>query len=409
MTESPVTIDDIRAAARLLDGKILRTPTVHAPALSEMSGADVYLKLENLQRTGSFKVRGSFVRLAALNDTERAAGVVAASAGNHAQGVGYHARSLGIPATIYMPAHTPFTKVARTEALGATVVLDGDTVAESRQIAVAAAEAEGKTFIHPYDDPRVIAGQGTATLEALDDIDDVDAILVAVGGGGFAAGTCIAAAAMSPATEVVGIQADAYPSMYQAFRGESPHGSGATIADGIAVKEPGALTTPILRDHLKDIEVVTEHEIERAVQLFVEAQRLVVEGAGAVPLALLLQQKERFKGKRVVLMVCGGNIDSRLLSSVLMRGLVHDGRLAKLRISLTDRPGALAEVAGIIGAEGGNIVDVLHQRLFRDVPVKEADVDIAIETIDANHVRAVMDALDGAGYPTRLLSDTSLT
>ena len=409
MEDIVVTIEDIRTAADLLNGQILRTPTIHAPALSDLSGADVYLKLENLQRTGSFKVRGSYVRMAALSEAERAAGVVAASAGNHAQGVGYHARNLGIPATIYMPAHTPFTKVARTEALGATVVLDGDTVAESRQIAVEAAENEGKTFIHPYDDPRVIAGQGTATLEVLTDVDDVDAILVAIGGGGFAAGTCIAAAACSPKTEVVGIQADAYPSMHQAFRGESPHGSGATIADGIAVKEPGSLTTPILRSHLQDIAVVTEHEIERAVQVFVEAQRLVVEGAGAVPLALLMQQKDRFRGKRVVLMVCGGNIDSRLLSSVLMRGLVHEGRLAKLRISLTDRPGALAEVAGIIGAEGGNIVDVLHQRLFRDVPVKEADVDIAIETIDSNHVRAVMFALDEAGFPTRLLSDTSLT
>ncbi len=409
MTDRSVTIDDIRAAAETLAGHVLRTPTVYSPALSEMTGAEVFLKLENQQLTGSFKVRGAFVRMAALSDAERAAGVVAASAGNHAQGVGYHARTLGIPATIFMPAHTPFTKVARTEALGATVVLEGDTVAESRLAAVAAAGSEGKTFIHPYDDPRVIAGQGTATLEVLEDVEDIDAILVAVGGGGFAAGTCIAAAALSPKTQVVGIQADAYPAMHQAFHGESPHGQGATIAEGIAVKEPGQLTTPILKDHMDDIDVVTELEIERAVQVFVEVQRLVVEGAGAVPLALLMQQKQRFAGQRVVLMVCGGNIDSRLLSSVLMRGLVHEGRLAKLRISLTDRPGALAEVAGIIGAEGGNIVDVLHQRLFRDVPVKEADVDIAIETIDANHVRAIMFALDEAGFPNRLLSDTSLT
>ena len=403
-----VTIDDIRAAAEVLEGHVLRTPSIAAPALSKLSGAEVYLKLENQQVTGSFKTRGSLVRMAALSDAERKMGVVAASAGNHAQGVGYHAERLGIPATIYMPANTPFTKVARTEALGAEVVLEGETVAESRIAAVEAAAKSGQAFIHPYDDPRVIAGQGTATLEFLEDVPDFDVVITPIGGGGLAAGCCIAAAAHGKKPEVVGVQADACPSMKQAFAGEPPHGRGATIADGIAVKEPGQLTTPILKEHLSAIEIMTEAEIEHAVQVFVDAQRLIVEGSGAVPLAALLAMPERFKGRKVGLLVSGGNIDSRLLSSVLMRGLVREGRLAKLRISLIDMPGALATVAGIIGSNGGNIVDVLHQRMFRDVPVKEADVDIAIETIDADHVREIMAALEAKGFGTRLLSDMSL-
>lgn len=400
-----IDINDINKARELLAGQVLHTPTILSPALSNLTGAEVYLKLENQQVTGSFKVRGSYVRMSSLSEAERGAGVIAASAGNHAQGVGYHAQRLGIPAAIYMPANTPFTKVARTEALGATVILEGESVAESRILAMQAAEAEGKVFIHPYDDPHVIAGQGTATAELLEDVPDLDVIVVPIGGGGLAAGCCIAAAAHNPALEVVGAQADAYPSMYQAFKGEPPHGRGATIADGIAVKEPGEITTPILKAHMNGVAVVTEADIERAVQVFVDVQRLIVEGSGAVPLALMLAERERFKGRKVGLMVSGGNIDSRLLSSVLMRGLVRDGRLAKLRISLIDMPGALAAVAGIIGDKGGNIVDVLHQRMFRDVPVKEADVDIAIETIDADHVREIMAALEAAGFGTRLLSD----
>jgi threonine dehydratase len=400
-----VGFDDIKNAVGILDGQVVRTPCVPSPALSKLTGADVYLKLENQQVTGSFKSRGSLVRMNDLTEGERAAGVIAASAGNHAQGVGYHAQRLGIPATIYMPAHTPFTKVARTEALGAEVVLEGETVAESRVLASAEAEKSGRVFVHPYDDPRVIAGQGTVALEMLEDVSGLDTVIVPIGGGGLAAGCCIAADGYDSKVEVVGAQADAYPSMHQAFRGQPPHGSGATIADGIAVKEPGELTTRILKEHMKDVVVVTESGIEHAVQLFVEAQRLIAEGSGAVPLAAMLAEPERYKGRMVGLVVSGGNIDSRLLSSVLMRGLVRDGRLAKLRISLIDMPGALATVAGIIGGKGGNIVDVLHQRLFRDVPVKEADVDIAIETIDADHVREIMAALDAAGFETRLLSD----
>lgn len=403
-----VSIKDIQSAAQMLSGHVLRTPTIKAPGLSKLTGADVYLKLENQQVTGSFKTRGSFVRMAALTEAERKAGVVAASAGNHAQGVGYHAERMGIPAIIYMPAHTPFTKVARTEALGAKVILEGESVAESRILAMKAAKADGKVFIHPYDDPRVIAGQGTATLEMLEDAPELDAIIVPIGGGGLAAGCCIAAHAHNPKLEIIGVQADAYPSMYQAFRNEPPHGKGATIADGIAVKEPGELTTPILKAHMAGVDVVREADIERAVQIFIDVQRLIVEGSGSVPLALLMEQSDRFKGRKVGLIVSGGNIDSRLLSSVLMRGLVREGRLAKLRISLIDVPGALASVAGIIGTKGGNIIDVLHQRMFRDVPIKETEVDIAIETLDSNHVMEIIAALEAKGFGTRLLSDMSL-
>lgn len=403
-----VTIDDIKRARETLSGHVLQTPSIASPALSKLTGADVYLKLENQQVTGSFKTRGSLVRMSVLDEGERSAGVVAASAGNHAQGVAYHADKLGIPATIYMPSNTPFTKVARTEALGANVILEGDGVAECRVLAMQAAEAEGKVFIHPYDDPHVIAGQGTAAVEFLEDVPELDFMIVPIGGGGLAAGCCIAAAAHTSNVKVVGVQADAYPSMHQAFNGQPPQGKGATIADGIAVKEPGELTTPILQSHMNDIEVVREAEIERAVQVFVDVQRLIVEGSGAVPLAHLMSDTDRYKGRKVGLVISGGNIDSRLLSSVLMRGLVRDGRLAKLRISLIDMPGALAAVAGIIGDKGGNIVDVLHQRMFRDVPVKEADVDIAVETIDADHVREIMSALEAKGFGTRLLSDMSL-
>ncbi len=408
MSLSTPTVDDIRAAADMLAGRIVRTPTVRSPSLSELSGADVYLKLENLQVTGSFKVRGSYVRMQAMSEAERKNGVVAASAGNHAQGVAFHAAGLGIPATIYMPVTTPFTKVQRTEDLGAHVVLEGETVAESRIAAAAFAEAEGRVFIHPYDDPRVIAGQGTATLEMLADAPDLDAIIVPVGGGGLAAGCCIAAKAHDPKIEIVGVQAEAYPSMAQAFRGEPPSGKGVTIADGIAVKEPGELTTPILKKHMAGVTVVPENQIERCVQAFLELQRVVCEGSGAIPLGALMQEPDRFKGKRVGMIVSGGNIDSRILSSILMRGLVREGRMAKLRISLIDVPGTLSRISGIIGEKGGNIVEVYHQRLFRDVPVKEAEVDVVIETLDAEHVREIMQALEAAGFGVRLLGDTSL-
>jgi threonine dehydratase len=403
-----VTIDDIRAAAQQIAGEVLRTPAVRAPALSTASGAEVTVKLENLQYTGSFKPRGALVKLLSLDAAQRKAGVVAASAGNHAQGVAFHARRLGIPATIFMPLGTPFNKVARTEALGARVVLEGEGLSEAGSHARALAEAEGAAFVHPYDDERVIAGQGTVALELLADDPDLDALLVPIGGGGLIAGIAIAAKALKPGIEVVGVEAALYPSMSRALHGKEPLGGGPTIAEGIAVKVPGTRTLPVIRDLVADIILVDEPALENAVQMYLEAQRLVVEGAGAATLAALMAHKERFRGRKVGLIVSGGNIDSRLLASVLMRGLVREGRLVRLRIGITDQPGVLAKVAGLIGGCGGNIVEVYHQRLFYDVPVKQADVDVVIETLDVGHVRTIMDTLTGAGFPARLLSNVSV-
>ncbi len=404
-----VSIDDIRAAAERLEGKIVRTPTLRSSLLSDLCGANIVLKLENLQLTGSFKPRGAFIKLSGLSEKEMKSGVIAASAGNHAQGVAYHARQLGIPATIYMPEGTPFTKVGRTEALGAKVVLAGAGLSEARQAARSQGEEQGQVFVHPYDDEKIIAGQGTVGLELLSDAPDLDALVVPVGGG-LLAGSAVAAKALKPNLEIIGVEAELYPSMSQALAGgpPAPSGNKATLAEGIAVKEPGELTKPLIAELVSDIILVGEAALESAVQTYLEIQRLVTEGAGAASLAAVMENKDRFKGKTVGLMVSGGNIDSRLLSSVLMRGLVREGRLVRLRIEISDIPGALSKVSGMIGDSGGNIVEVFHQRLFYDIPVKQTEIDVVIETIDTSHVGEIIEALVSAGFPTRLLSATSL-
>ncbi len=404
-----VSIDDIRAAAERLEGKIVRTPTLRSSVLSDLCGANIVLKLENLQFTGSFKPRGAFIKLSGLSEKEMKSGVIAASAGNHAQGVAYHARQLGIPATIYMPEGTPFTKVGRTEALGAKVVLAGAGLSEARQAARSQGEEQGQVFVHPYDDEKIIAGQGTVGLELLSDAPDLDALVVPVGGG-LLAGSAVAAKALKPNLEIIGVEAELYPSMSQALAGgpPAPSGNKATLAEGIAVKEPGELTKPLIAELVSDIILVGEAALESAVQTYLEIQRLVTEGAGAASLAAVMENKDRFKGKTVGLMVSGGNIDSRLLSSVLMRGLVREGRLVRLRIEISDIPGALSKVSGMIGDSGGNIVEVFHQRLFYDIPVKQTEIDVVIETIDTSHVGEIIEALVSAGFPTRLLSATSL-
>jgi threonine dehydratase len=404
-----VSIDDIRAAAERLEGKIVRTPTLRSSVLSDLCGANIVLKLENLQLTGSFKPRGAFIKLSGLSEKEMKSGVIAASAGNHAQGVAYHARQLGIPATIYMPEGTPFTKVGRTEALGAKVVLAGAGLSEARQAARSQGEEQGQVFVHPYDDEKIIAGQGTVGLELLSDAPDLDALVVPVGGG-LLAGSAVAAKALKPNLEIIGVEAELYPSMSQALAGgpPAPSGNKATLAEGIAVKEPGELTKPLIAELVSDIILVGEAALESAVQTYLEIQRLVTEGAGAASLAAVMENKDRFKGKTVGLMVSGGNIDSRLLSSVLMRGLVREGRLVRLRIEISDIPGALSKVSGMIGDSGGNIVEVFHQRLFYDIPVKQTEIDVVIETIDTSHVGEIIEALVSAGFPTRLLSATSL-
>ena len=407
-----VTFEDIQDAARQLEGRVVRTPGLPSVVLSELAGADIVLKLENLQVTGSFKPRGAYIKLASLSAKDRKQGVIAASAGNHAQGVAYHAREMGIPATIYMPEATPFSKVGRTEALGAKVVLEGEGLAEAREAALRQGEAEGQPFIHPYDDEKIIAGQGTVGLELLTDYPDLDVLVVPIGGGGLIAGTALAAKALKPDIEVVGVEAALFPSMSQALRGAAPAaapGGGQTIADGIAVKVPGELTQPIIAEHVGDILLADETALERAVQTYLVEQRLVVEGSGAASLAAILENRDRFAGKKVGLVVSGGNIDSRLLSTILMRGLIREGRMVRLRVEITDAPGVLSKVSGLIGDCGGNIVEVYHQRLFYDLPVKQAEVDVVLETVDSAHVSEIIDKLENAGFRVRLLGGTSLT
>ncbi len=402
-----ISVADVRAAADRIAGHLTRTPCIAAPELSTAIGADIYLKLENLQRTGSFKSRGALVKLLSLDEAQRHAGVIAMSAGNHAQGVAHHARRLGIPATIVMPKATPFTKVERTQALGARVVLHGQSLTEASAHAHGLAQQHGLTFVHPYDDPEIIAGQGTVALEMLADQPDLDCLVVPVGGGGLIAGVAIAAKALKPDIEVIGVEAELYPSMLLALRGQAPRIAGATLAEGIAVKTPGTLTLPIVRDHVSDILLVAESAIEKAVQWLLEVQKVLVEGAGAAPLAALQADRARFAGRRVGLVISGGNIDSRLVASILMRGLIRAGRMARLRIELSDAPGALAKVAGLIGDTGGNIIEIHHQRLFSDIPVKFAEIDVLVETTGATHLALLIERLRAAGFATRQLGSSA--
>jgi threonine dehydratase len=406
MSDLPVTIADIRAAQAAIADAVAHTPTTRAAALSELAGCEVFLKLETLHPTGSFKERGALNKLLSLDAARRHAGVVAMSAGNHAQGVAYHARRLGIPATIVMPQGTPFTKIDRTEALGAKVMLKGAGLVEARQAADALAGERGLVPVHPYDDPAVIAGQGTIALEMLADRPDLDVLLVPVGGGGLISGIAVAAKALSPSIEILGVQSALYPSMYRVLRGEEPSLpiEATTLAEGIAVKEPGLLTRRIVAALVDAVRLVGERQLEAAIELMLERQRLVVEGAGASGVAALLAEGDRFRGRRVGIVVTGGNIDARLLASLMMRGLVRSGRLVRLRSELPDIPGALARVSGVVGGLGGNIVEVHHQRLFHDTSAKRAELDVVVETQNRRHVDTLIDALVAAGFPTRLLS-----
>ena len=402
-----VSASDIKAAAKEIEGEVMRTPLVAAPRLSEILGCELYLKLENQQYTGSFKDRGALNKLKSLTAEQAGYGVIAMSAGNHAQGVAHHARRLGIPATIVMPEFAPFTKVERTRELGARVVLLGDTLDASAVAAREIADQENLTFVHPYDDPKIVAGQGTIGFEMLEDQPELDTIVVPIGGGGVISGIAIAAKSVKPEIEMIGVEAELFPSMYQAVNELAPSAGGQTLADGIAVKNPGALTRPIIEELVADILLVDEALIETAVHVLVEQQKIVAEGAGAAGVAALMKEKERFAGRKVGVVICGGNIDVRLLSWVLTRGLVRDGRMVRLRIGIIDRPGVLANVARLIGETGGNIIEVYHQRLFYDVPAKQADVDAVIETRNAEHVHEIIAALEAGGFPTRVLSARS--
>ena len=393
-----VTLAEIEAARRTIAGHVLRTPILPAPPLSALTGADVFVKYENLQVTNSFKERGACVKLASLTAEERRRGVIAMSAGNHAQAVAYHARRLAIPATIVMPVTAPFVKIKATEALGATVILDGETVADAQARAEAIAQAQDLVWVHPYDDPHVIAGQGTIALEMLEEVPDLDTLVVPIGGGGLIAGCAIVARAKSPSITIVGAESALYPSVWNAIRGENKPCGGATLAEGIAVKNVGKLTLPIIRKLVSDIVLVDEQLIERAVNAFLTLQKTMAEGAGAAGLAAMLAKPDQFRGRKVGLILCGGNIDPRILASIMVRELERAERIVAFRLTIPDRPGILGQIATRLGEFGANILSVDHHRLFLDVPAKGAKLDVTIETRDAAHAAEIFQALAADGY-----------
>ncbi len=404
-----ITLEDVAAAAAVIRGRVLRTPTVPAPALSDLTGATILVKHENMQATGSFKERGALNRLSALTAGERRLGVVAMSAGNHAQAVAYHARRLGIPATIVMPVGTPLVKAENTRAHGAEVLLIGETLVESALHAAGIVRERGAILVHPYDDPRVMAGQGTVALEMLEDAPDLDDIVVPIGGGGLAAGIAVAAKALRPGIRIVGVEAALYPSFRNALGHEEAPIGGPTLAEGIAVKTVGALTLPIVRDLVDRVLCVDEPAIERAVACFAALSRTLAEGAGAAGLAAVLTHPELFRGRRVGLVLCGGNIDARLLAAVMVRELERDDRIASFRISTSDRPGLLGTVASRLGALGANILEVGHGRLYLDIPAKCVTVDVTIETRNAAHTAAVLAALAADGLAPRRIGPGGLS
>jgi threonine dehydratase len=404
-----ITLADIEAGRRTIAGQVLRTPMLAAPPLSALTGADVYVKYENLQVTNSFKERGACVKLASLDAAERRRGVIAMSAGNHAQAVAYHARRLSIPATIVMPVTTPFVKVKATEALGATVVLCGETIMEAQVRAQAIAAERNLVWVHPFDDPRIIAGQGTVAMEMLEDVPDLDVLIVPIGGGGLIAGNAIAARARRPGIEIIGVECALYPSMWNAIRGDNKPCGGATLAEGIAVGKAGALTLPIVRELVDDIILVDEPLIERAVNTFLTLQKTMAEGAGAAGLAAMLAAPGRFAGRKVGLILCGGNIDPRILASIMVRELEREDRIVSFRLTIPDRPGILGQIASRLGGFGANILGVDHHRLFLDVPAKGAKLDVTIETRDAAHAEQIFAALAADGFaPVRIESGVAL-
>jgi len=399
----PVTLADVEAARPLLAGAILHTPTLRAPRLSALTGADVWVKYENLQATGAFKERGALVKLSRLSPAEAASGVIAMSAGNHAQAVAYHGARLGISTTIVMPETTPQVKVAATAAFGAQVVLFGETVADAQEEAERIAKAEGRVFVHPYDDKDVIAGQGSIALELIADGPAFDAVVVPIGGGGMLAGMALAFAGLSPETEIVGVEAALYPAMWSALTGiERPCG-GPTLAEGIAVRNVGRMTAQIIRRLVRSIVLVDETALERAVNAFLMHQKTLAEGAGAAGLAALLTEPERFRGKTVGLVLCGGNIDPRMLAGILVRELERECRIVSFRLTIVDRPGMLGRISTLLGKLGANILEVHHRRTFLDVPAKGTRLDLTVETRDHAHADQIQAALEAEGLPVQRL------
>jgi threonine dehydratase len=397
----PVTAADVRAAAATIDGSVVATACNQSRTLSEICGCNVWLKFENLQFTSSFKERGALNRLRALSADERRRGVIAMSAGNHAQGVAYHAKPLGISVTIVMPIGTPMVKAENTRRHGAEVIIFGATLEEAGDFALMHSKAHGLTVIHPYDDPHIIAGQGTVALEMLEAVPELDTLVVPIGGGGLISGMAIAARSLQPSIRIVGVQAKLYPSMYNAIHDARLPMRGDTLAEGIAVKAPGKITTEIIRHLVDEIVLVTEDQIERAVATLIAIEKTVVEGAGATALAAVLANPTRFAGRNVGLVLSGGNIDTRLIASVLTRELAREGRLTELAIDIVDRPGQLAAVAALLAEAGANIIEVSHQRTFSDLPAKATLLQLVIETRDRAHLEDVLAKLNAAGLSLR--------
>lgn len=393
-----VTVADIRMAHERIAPSIVRTPTLHSKTLSTLTGANVWLKFENLQFTAAYKERGALNKLMQLTEEEKARGVIAASAGNHAQGLAYHGARLGIPVTIVMPKPTPTVKVQQTQSHGAEVIQTGERFDDAQATAYEIAAQRGLTFVHPFDDPAIIAGQGTVALEMLEDVPEIDTLAIPIGGGGLISGCATAARAIRPGIDVVGVQAELYPSMYAELNGVELPCEGDTLAEGIAVKQPGKITREIVRALIEDIVLVSERDLEKAVALLLQIEKTVAEGAGAAGLAALLAHPERFAGKNVGLVLTGGNIDTRLLANVLLRDLARSGRLARLRIRLQDRPGALFNVARVFDELQVNIIEIYHQRVFTTLPVKGLITEIECETRDAQHLDRLVSSLVERGY-----------
>jgi threonine dehydratase len=400
-----VLAQDIRDAAILLAGNVIRTPMVKSPLLSRQLGCEVFVKLECQQYTSSFKARGAYVAMLDLDDTQRKKGVIAMSAGNHAQAVAYHAERMGIPAVIVMPSQTPFAKVTRTRSYGAEVVLEGRNLNECENTVQKLIEERGLTLIHPYDNKKVMQGQGTVGLEMLEDEPDLDMLVVPIGGGGLMGGISTIARDMRPDIKIYGVQTEAYPSMKLAVAGQEIVCGGETLAEGIAVKKPGGVTLPAIEKNVDDILLVNEQQLEWAVGALIEQQRVVSEGAGAAGIAALYAYPEIFAGKKIGVVICGGNIDPRLLASILNRNMASDGRVARLRIDISDEPGMLAAITTSIGRCGGNIIEIYHQRLFFDVPAKLAKIDAVIETRGTDHVKEIIDDLRKANFTVRQLDE----
>jgi threonine dehydratase len=396
LAKLPVTLRDVEAAAVTLAGFVKLTSFDHSRTLSDITGSHIWLKFENLQFTATFKERGALNRLSALSADQRRQGVIAASAGNHAQGVAYHSARLSIPATIFVPVGTPTVKIENTRRHGATVIEGGATLEEAAALAKEVGRNRGLTYIHPYDDPLIIAGQGTIALEMLASVADLDVLIVPIGGGGLISGMAVAAKALRPAIEVIGVQAALYPSMYNVITAQSLPMRGDTLAEGIAVKAPGAITSAIVRALVDDIVLVTEQHVEHALSLLLTIEKSVTEGAGAAGLAAVLADPDRFRGRKLGLVLSGGNIDTRLLSGVLTRQLAREGRLSRLHFDIVDRPGQLAAVVTVLSNAGANVVEVSHQRIFTDLPAKAVVLEVVIETRDRSHLASTIEALRAA-------------